>query len=170
MILFLLVLNIPTKKVEKKINVTTVEDSNTENSVTPRISSYGAGRWYLGHFAFTDTNTGNAFLLNGNRVRICVAFKKADSQSSDVDLQVDLAKIEYLDGKEYYHYRGGQRFMSANDDPDADGYVYFVSDWIDIDSSERGGAFVLKYEVFTAWYQSGTSPRRADVHVWLDVE
>lgn len=150
-------------------NTATVENLTTENSVTPRMNSYGTGRWYLGHFAFTDTNTGNAFILNGNRVRMCVAFKKADSQASDVDLQVDLARVEYVNGREYHHYRGGQYFMSANDEPDSDGYVYFVSDWIDI-SSESGCAFLLKYEVFTAYYQSGTSPRRADVHVWLDVQ
>lgn len=155
---------------ETEISNSSINHSNVSTeSVTPRMNSYGRGRWYLGHFAFTGTNTGNGFFLNGNRVRMCVAFKKADSQASDVDLQVDLAKIEYENGKEYHHYRGGQYFMSANDDPDADGYVYFISDWIDI-SSEKGGAFLLKYKAFTAYYQNGTSPRRADVHVWLDVE
>lgn len=148
--------------------VQSVEDT----AVTPRMSTYSRGRWYLGHFTFTDNNRGNAFILNGSKVRVCVAFKKAstDKQSSNIDLDLELHRISYSGGNEYYHLRWGDRFMSSKDTPDSDGYYYFVGDWYEL-GTETGKPFCLYYEALTALGQSSNgNARSADVHVWLDVE
>lgn len=150
-----------------------VEEMELETtSVTPRMSSYYTGRWYLGTFTFTDNNRGNAFVINGNKVRVCVAFKKAsiDKQSSNIDLEMQLDRITYSGSSEYYHTRWADRFMSSKDTPDADGYYYFVGDWVDV-SRESGSAFCLYYEALTELGGSSNgNDRSANVHVWLDIE
>lgn len=133
-------------------------------------NSYGAGRWYLGHFTFTNYNRGKVMQINGSKMRVCVAFKKADSQPTNIDLKVNIDRYSVENGVGYYFNRQSNYFYNRNDAPDSDGYYYFVGDWLEL-GSESGKLFSLYYDAVTELGQAGTGGyRSADVHVWIDIE
>lgn len=142
------------------------EEAST-NEVTPRLTTLVTGSNYLGNFTFANVHRGGARIVNGNRMRVCVAFKKADSQSANIDLIVDVDRY-YGDG--YYVTRQSTRFMSQNASPDDNGYHYLVGDWINV-GADNGQPISLYYDVVTAYGQTGNgSYRAANVYVWIEVE
>jgi len=159
--------NVSDEWIEQEI---TEKQPNAEIASPRAFPEYGRGRWYLGNFTFTNTNRGQVMRLRGNEVRICVAFKKADSQSSNIDLKVNLNRYAYENDMDCYFLIQANRFFSRDDQPDENGYYYFEGPWQDI-SYINGELFSLYYDAVTAYGQTGTGAyRSADVHVWLDID
>lgn len=137
-----------------------------ENSGVATPAAYtvlGAGRHYLGTFTFKDTNTGLIRTYNGNRVRICIAWKSADA-GGDVDLIVKMHKVA----------TGGYWMTKFScyedtDGKDADGYYYLVGDWMDINDYDRD-RYIFLDAVTREGYTAPGYLRSANVHIWVDIE
>lgn len=134
------------------------ENSATETQeVSPRTTAFGPGDWYWGGVTFTDTNGGAYKTINGDQVKVKVAFKAVDNDPTSYHLYLSL--MEY-GGREVYY----RNYNSWSDEPDADGFVYYESDWID----------VVKGVDYRFLYGSNSEclcvdPRRLEVHIWIEV-
>lgn len=131
---------------------TSVEAQSASNTV------YGPGRWYMGKFAFNSENYGYYHTYKGSRMRMCIAYRQEDNDYYSADMLVSF--YGYSDGLKY------QRILCAGqDEPDEDGYRYYVLDWIPILS---GGDYRFEYIAYTC---GDTYLRRTvSCHVWIDVE
>lgn len=133
-------------------NITPIESQSASNTV------YGPGRWYLGKFSFNSENYGYYHTYKGSRMRMCIAYRQEDSDYYSADMLVSC--YGYSDGLKF------QRFLCAGqDEPDEDGYRYYVLDWIPILS---GGDYRFEYVAYTCGDMS--LRRTVSCHVWVDVE
>lgn len=128
-------------------------------------SYYGAGVYYLGQQTFTNTFYTPNFTVGGSKMRIKLAFKKADRANSDIDVDVYARRSVNLGGN-YYH----KRFCKVNDSDgkDANNYYYVEGNWQSIDSGQTYNIFL---DACTALYE--TQPgynRSADVHIWMEIQ
>ena len=152
-----------------QLDTMTTEDGKTLYDVTSLMSTYSSTQ-YLGSFTFTNVNTGGARTINDNRIRFIVDFKKADSQPTDIDLEVSLRRIYYENGQEYHLDRGTQRLLSMNSSLTSDGYHHATTDWININDSELGKQFCIHYDAMTEYGKVGTGAyRRASVRIWMEI-
>ena len=124
--------------------------------VSPR-ASFGPGDWYWGGVTFYDENGGSYKTINGNEVKIKVAFKAVDGQSSSYHL--------YLDFVEY----GGRRVYSRDYNnwsvaPDGAGYYYYESGWLRVN---KGVDYRFLYGANSEC--ACNDPRRLEVHIWIEV-
>lgn len=136
-----------------------------ENGIQPlaAVATLGTGRWYLGNFTFTDTNTGASRTINGKFVRMCIAWKAADHTWSNVDLNVSFIRT-------WNSYHAKDYTFSVYDDSDgrdSDGYFYVVSPWFEVNP---GSDYHMYYDAVTAPLNAKPgSLRSANVHTWLDI-
>lgn len=115
------------------------------------------GRWYLGNFSFYKYNICRYRTINGNRMRVCIAWKPADNYPWDSTLELYVYQYNRnLKQTNYLH--------SCQVAPDPDGYYYFVLPWI---STVKGVDYNMEYYAYT---DGSGNPRTMDVHVWVDVE
>lgn len=119
---------------------------------------YGPGRWYMGTFTFHDYNNGYYHTYKGSRMRICIAYRQEDSDNYSADLYVGC--YGYSDG-----FKIEKWLCAGQDEPDENGYRYYVLDWFPILS---GGDYRLEYQAYTCG--AGDIPRTVSCHVWIDVE
>lgn len=128
---------------------------------TTSSQTLGAGRHYLGHFKFTNTNTGLTRTYNGSRMRLCIAWKSADT-GGDVDLEVTVHNSTGYTWKKY-------RCSEDSNGKDSDDYYYVIGPWMQINNWNRD-----RYIYYDAVTREGyTAPgyyRSADVHTWVDIE
>lgn len=122
-----------------------------------RATSFGPGDWYWGGVTFYDENDGAYKTINGNQVKIKVAFKSVDGDPYSYHLY--LRFVEY--GGRSVYYRDYNSWSVA---PDGDGFYYYESDWVNVN---RG----VDYRFF---YSSNSEcacndPRRLEVHIWIEV-
>ena len=135
----------------------------TENSVantlqaSPRATSFGPGDWYWGGVTFYDDNGGAYKTINGNQVKIKVAFKAVDGEPYSYHLYLDF--VEY--GGRYVYSRDYNSWSVA---PDADGYYYYESDWINVN---KGVDYRFFYGANSEC--ACNDPRRLEVHIWIEV-
>lgn len=112
------------------------------------------GRTYLGHFTFHDKNTGLNRYYMGWHVRLCIAWKPADT-GGDIDLNVNF-------------FGKNMTFKCSEDSngPDSDGYYYVTKELNTI----YGDHSSIIYDAVT---REGCNPpgylRSGDVHTWVDV-
>lgn len=160
--------NTNTKIDLSQLDTLTTEDGKILYDVTPLVSTY-SNTTYLGAFTFTNVNIGGARTINDNRIRFIVDFKKADSQSTDIDLEVSLRRIYYENGQEYHLDRGTQRLRSSGSSLTSDGYHHVTTDWININDSELGKQFCIYYDAMTEFGKTGTGAyRSASVRIWME--
>jgi hypothetical protein len=129
------------------------------------VASLGTGRWYLGDFEFTDTNTGASRTINGNRVKLSIAWKPADISWSNVNLVVSFIRTW---NSEYALKNYTFDVYDDMDGRDPDGFFYIETDWFTVNP---GSDYHIFYDVVTAPlnYKPG-SLRSAYVHTWIDVK
>lgn len=120
-------------------------------------SACGVGRWYLGHFSFYDENYGAYRTINGNSMRLCIAWKPIDGLDGSTQIFYQILQYHNVPVQQ------GRMYM-FQDEPDADGYYYFELPWVSI---INGVDYRFFYRALTDG--SGT-PRRVDCHVWIDVK
>lgn len=129
-----------------------ISNSSKVSSASTQIS---AGRSYLGNFTFTDTNLGLNRYYMGWHVRLCIAWKAADS-GGDIDLNTKFF------GKEY-------KFKCSNDGDgkDGNGYYYIEAPEQSIIYGDHSSIF---YDALTreGWSAPGYL-RSGNVHTWVDV-
>lgn len=140
--------------------ISTVEMENSVADtlkVSPRATSFGPGDWYWGGVTFYDENGGAFKTINGNEVKIKVAFKAVDTDPSSYHLYLDF--VEY--GGRYVYSRDYNSWSVA---PDADGYYYYESNWIKVNKG-------VDYRFFYGANSECTcnDPRRLEVHIWIEV-
>lgn len=115
--------------------------TETNLSVASINSGYGVGRWYMNPFSFTGTNGGSYRTFYGTRMRMCIAFKATDSIDFPSDMRVSC-----------YGYDEGfllsQSLCAGQDEPDADGYRYYVLPWVNIN---YGGDYRFTYDTYTCF-------------------
>lgn len=132
-------------------NTVVMAETDTVSTLSARATSM-----YLGAFTFTGTNTGKWRSVDGNYVRMCIAFKPIDGKSYSTELFVDLYQYSSK-------YIGSLKCTTYTTSPDSDGYYFFVSDYFKINS---GSDCRMKYTATS----SGTTydPRKVSVHAWYD--
>lgn len=145
--------------------VSAFDNSNDEFIASAETQSasnqvYGPGRWYMGQFSFTDYNIGRCYTINGNRLRICIAFKPIDGLADCVDMNLSCYRY---DGKKMQELN----LCFLQDEPDDDGYRYYVLDWVNV---SKGVDYYYRYSVWTCGYGANYPNRKVDCHVWLDIE
>ena len=127
------------------------------SGISPRTESFGPGDWYWGGVTFYDENGGAYKTIYGDEVKIKVAFKAVDNDP--ISYHLFLKFMEYGGRQVYY-----RDYNSWSDTPDADGYLYYESDWIDVN-----------YGVDYRFLYSSNSEcncndaRRLSVHIWIEV-
>lgn len=124
---------------------------------SPRTTSFNPGDWHWGSVTFHGENGGAYKTINGNQVKIKVAFKAVDGEPYSYHL--------YLDFVEY----GGRIVRSWDYNnwsvaPDGAGYYYYESDWIDINKGVDY-RFLYRANSECACYD----PRKLEVHIWIEV-
>ncbi len=131
----------------------------TETNLTAAYAntSYGAGRWYLGNFSFAGNNTGLNRTINGNRMRVCIAYKPVDGLGEDADISFYLNRY---DGTTVQY----RNICFLQDEPDSDGYRYYVLPWVNI---SYGVNYYFYYHAYTCCM---SQERTVNCHVWIDVE
>ena len=145
----------------------TLEDGTTLYDVTPLAVSSPI---YLGAFTFTNTNVGAKRVINADEVRFIVEFKKADTQPTDIDLEIRLHPIFYdEDGNEYWAAAEQERICSMYcTETTSDGYHKYTTGWFPIASQFRGGEFRIYYDAMTEFGETGTGAyRKASVRIWM---
>lgn len=134
--------------------------------VTPLVSN---GQTYLGSFTFTNVNTGAARTINDRKFRFIVDFKKADSQPTDIDLEISLRRIVYENGLELHLDRGTERLRCDYSSLTDDGYHRATTQWFELNSSEVGKLFCIHYDALTRYGYVGTGAyRSASVRIWME--
>lgn len=152
-----------------QLDTITTEDGRTLYDVTP-VMSTSSEQIYLGSFTFTNVNLGAARTINDRKFRFIVDFKKADSQPTDIDLEVSLRRIVYENGQEYYFDRGTERLRADYSPLTSDGYHHGITQWIEINSSELGKQFCIHYDAMTRYGDVGTGAyRSASVRIWMEI-
>lgn len=136
---------------------TDIESTNSADetfSDTQTFANYNT--MDLGTFTFTGENNGAWKKVEGNYVRIRVAYKPIDGDYASVDLFMDL--YQYPDV-----WRGGLTCRPYNVSTDSNGYFHFSSDFFKI---EPTSSCRLIYKASS----SGTEyiPRKVSIHVWYD--
>ena len=127
------------------------------SGVTARTTSFGPGDWYWGGVTFHGENGGAYKTINGNQVKIKVAFKAVDGQPYSYHLFLDF--VEY-GGRNVY----SRNYNSWSVSPDGDGYYYYESGWINVN---KGVDYRFLYNANSecACYD----PRTLNVHIWIEV-
>lgn len=135
----------------------TVETSNS-SVASVQTTSFGPGDWYWGGFTFYDYNVGAYKTINGNQVKIKVAFKAVDGQPYSYILSLDC-----------YEYGGNciysRNLNSWSVSPDSDGYYYYESGWINVN---YGVDYHFVYGANSSC--ACDDPRTLNVHVWIEVQ
>ena len=137
-------------------NSTVMTDSKTPE-ISPRATSFGPGDWDWGGVTFYDENGGAYKTINGNQVKIKVAFKAVDGDSASYHLYLDF--VEY--GGRYVYSRDYNSWSVA---PDGDGFYYYESDWINVN---KGVDSRFLYGANSEC--ACNDPRRLEVHIWIEV-
>lgn len=149
-----------------------LEQRITEDGTTLYdVTSLASTTTYLGAFTFTNTNVGAKRAIDGNSVRFIVEFKKADTQPTDIDLEIKLMPIAYNeDGSEIWMNLGSERILSRNcDEMTSDGFHRYTSTWWDI-SQDNHRDFRIYYDAMTEFGKTGTGAyRKASVRIWMEV-
>ena len=141
-------------------DTTAVESKNSlaeAATISSRTESFGPGDWYWGGVTFYDENGGAYKTINGNQVKIKVAFKAVDGQSYSYHLYLDF--VEY-GGRRVY----SQDYNSWSVAPDGAGYYYYESDWINVN---KGVDYRFLYGANSEC--ACNDPRRLEVHIWIEV-
>lgn len=133
------------------------ESSATDVSPASVNTAFGPGDHYWGGVTFTGKNGGAYKTINGNQVKVKVAFKAVDNDPTSYHLY--LSFVEY--GGRVVSYRD---YNSWSDEPDSDGYVYYESDWVNVHSG-------VDYRFL---YSSNSEclcddDRKLNVHIWIEV-
>lgn len=142
-------------------------DSETEYVIPSHSSSaystteaLGPGRWYFNPFYFYDYNIGSNKTINGNRMRVCIAFKAVDGlyNNQAADMTLDIVRYDGVLMQEI-------NLCFLSDEPDSDGYRYYVLPWIDV---SYGVDYHISYLTHSCcdFYEA----RKVHCHVWIDVE
>lgn len=137
---------------------------NTTTSIAATNQTLGTGRTYLGNFTFSNTHSGASRTINGNRVKLSIAWKPADIPTSKVNLNVSFIRT-------WTSAHALDYTFDVNNDldgPDSNGYFYVETGWFSVNS---GSDYHIFYDVVTAPsnYKPGTY-RQANVHTWIDVK
>lgn len=137
---------------------------NTTTTFAASSQTLGTGRWYLGNFQFSNIHYGASRTINGNRVKLSIAWKPADIPTSKVNLNVSF--IRTWNSEHALDYT----FAVANDTngPDSDGYYYLETGWFTVN---YGSDYHIYYDAVTApSYPKPGTVRQANVHTWIDVK
>lgn len=121
-------------------------------------TSFGPGDWYWGGVTFTGSNGGAYKTINGDRVKIKVAFKAVDGDPTSYHLY--LSFVQY--GGAIFYYRD---YDSWSVNPDGDGYLYYESGWINVN---YGVDYRFLYDTNSECLCD--DDRRLNVHIWIEVE
>lgn len=142
----------------------TFATSNNDGISTQSAQTLGTGRWYLGSFTFTNINSGASRTINGNRVKLSLAWKPADIPTSKVNINVSFIRTWTSEHALDYTFD----VSKDTDGPDSDGYYYLETGWFTVNP---GSDYHIYYDVVTAPsnYKPGTL-RSASVHTWVDVK
>lgn len=152
-----------------QLDTITTEDGRILYDVTPLVST-ASSEIYLGSFTFTNVNVGAARRIDASQVRFIVDFKKADSQTTDIDLEISLRKLDYVDGLEVQYDRGTERLRADYCSLTSDGYHHGVTEWFTIPSYERGTMFCIYYDAMTQFGYTGTGAyRSASIRIWMEI-
>lgn len=135
----------------------TVVDAMPAVEGTTRTESFGPGDWYWGGVTFYDENGGRYKTINGDQVKIKMAYKWVDDDESSANLT--LRFVEY--GGRVVYYRN---YNVCGVDPDADGYFYYESEWVDV---VNGVDYRFLYSANSDCNCS--DPRTVEVHIWIEV-
>lgn len=157
---------------QQTIDLDQLEQRTTEDGTTLYdITALANTTTYLGSFTFTNTNVGAKRSIYGDSVRFIVEFKKADTQPTDIDLEIRPMPLAYNeDGTEYWLYIGSERILSRGcEEMTSDGYHRHTTQWWDI-SQDRGRDFRIYYDAMTEFGKTGTGAyRKASVRIWMEV-
>lgn len=143
-----------------------VSDKTTNISVlSVTTDTLGTGRSYLGNFTFKNTNTGASRTMNGNQMKLSLAWKQADDWTP-VNLNVKV--IRTYTGT--VAYEGTFDIKNDSNGADSDGYYYYETDYFPIN---YGSDYHIYYDVVTApdYFQLPFGDyRSASVHTWVDLK